>query len=1228
MKCKWRRTLSVLLPIAMLFSMTGMNTVSALEGGPVIGGSGLCEHHKEHTADCGYTEGMPEVPCAHEHRDECYKEVTNCTHAHRDECYGDEIPTATDSGASEPLDCAHICDEESGCVTAELDCQHKHDENCGYAPAVPGTPCTFLCGECVKDSGGQNTPPANDGLSEGDLPYITVNNAGTENPNSKDVTTYTITVEVSGGNGTASASQTSAAEGTAVTLTTTLNDSSLCKVPDITIEYNSISKKVYNKRFEMPAADVTVHVVFNEHIFGEIWDMNNAIYCKQYCQTCHVLITRGTHSYSGSDDPDCDTCGKTRTLYNITMTTEGNGTASVQSSAAAKTEVKVTATPGDPSLCDPKITIKYRGNTASVILGSFQMPAADVEMHVVFREHTPAGRWMLSNYMYCQEICSSCRNVIIRGTHIYDDNTDLICNRCGYTRSTYTITVETEGNGTASASHSSAAAGTEITLTATPDSGYQFKEWRFPRWSPDSVTNNKFTMSENHVKVVAVFEAITGQNDGYHSGDVMAFQAILDAHPSLVSGGVSRDDPASWEAAGLVKWDRNSSLKRITLLSLGDKGLTGTLDVSGLTALNLLSCINNQLTDLTGLGSLTELTDLVCVNNHLTDLTGLENLTKLEWLICANNQLTDLTGLGSLTELRLLICANNQLSELNGLGNLTKLTSLNCSNNQLTELNGLENLTKLIELICADNPYVSFTAKDGHTLTLASAVGGKVWMTGYNMEDNAVELTAKPDDGYTFQKWSALPVGAASSGNKASFTLSGTMTVAAAYESIPAGAAAVTGVRLNQANLSLYSNTTPNTATLTATVSPADAADKTMTWASGNTAVATVDQSGKVTAVGNGTAAITVTTTDGGYTAICTVSVSTYSDGDGDGDGEGGGSSSGEGSSSGGGTITVTPPATGKPDTATNAEIKVTPTAGSDGSATVTVPEKSVTDAIKAAQNAAKKTGTENNGVSVTIDAATTGGASDITATLTAGSVDALIKAGVTEVRIKSDTVTITLDLAALKAAQAVAAGAVTVSAKPVAANTLSAEAQNVIGSRPAFGFTLTSGGKPVTSFGGGWASLSIPYPPQKGEDTGKLCVVYVDDNGGVTYLTDSSYDPNTKAMLARTGHFSVYGVGYKQDTPQFSPNTGITRGVFVTALGWTQNDAGQWLYYENGKPVIGWKQVDGKWYYLDTAGLMQSGGWKQIGGKWYYLYADGSMAVNTKIDSYEVGPDGAWKES
>jgi len=61
--------------------------------------------------------------------------------------------------------------------------------------------------------------------------------------------------------------------------------------------------------------------------------------------------------------------------------------------------------------------------------------------------------------------------------------------------------------------------------------------------------------------------------------------------------------------------------------------------------------------------------------------------------------------------------------------------------------------------------------------------------------------------------------------------------------------------------------------TLTATVAPADAADKSVKWMSDNSSVATVDE-GKVTAVAAGTANITVTTKDGGKTATCAVTVS------------------------------------------------------------------------------------------------------------------------------------------------------------------------------------------------------------------------------------------------------------------------------------------------------------------------------------------------------------------
>ena len=81
---------------------------------------------------------------------------------------------------------------------------------------------------------------------------------------------------------------------------------------------------------------------------------------------------------------------------------------------------------------------------------------------------------------------------------------------------------------------------------------------------------------------------------------------------------------------------------------------------------------------------------------------------------------------------------------------------------------------------------------------------------------------------------------------------------------------AVTGVSLSKTSLSLVEG---GSETLTATVSPDNASNKSVNWKSSATDIATVDGSGKVTAVKPGSATITVSTTDGGKTASCSVTV-------------------------------------------------------------------------------------------------------------------------------------------------------------------------------------------------------------------------------------------------------------------------------------------------------------------------------------------------------------------
>ncbi|MCL2544440.1 MAG: Ig-like domain-containing protein [Clostridia bacterium] len=72
---------------------------------------------------------------------------------------------------------------------------------------------------------------------------------------------------------------------------------------------------------------------------------------------------------------------------------------------------------------------------------------------------------------------------------------------------TYSITVENDGNGTASATVNSAQQSEWITLTATPNSGYQFKEWQVIGGNV-SISGNQFVMPDESVVVKAIFEQI------------------------------------------------------------------------------------------------------------------------------------------------------------------------------------------------------------------------------------------------------------------------------------------------------------------------------------------------------------------------------------------------------------------------------------------------------------------------------------------------------------------------------------------------------------------------------------------------------------------------------------------------------------------------------------------------------------------------------------------------
>ena len=192
-----KRIVSLLMALAMSLTLLPTTAYAAEDSGATVKTGGLCEHHTAHDEACGYVEGVAESPCTHEHGEECYTEVTSCIHEHTQDCYpvsdsgaadngvqdsdagndedampsdtqadGDSMPSdtqadedaatsgnepggnAASSEAVEPTECSHVCSVESGCIKQELDCHHEHNEECGYAPAVEGQPCTYVCTLC------------------------------------------------------------------------------------------------------------------------------------------------------------------------------------------------------------------------------------------------------------------------------------------------------------------------------------------------------------------------------------------------------------------------------------------------------------------------------------------------------------------------------------------------------------------------------------------------------------------------------------------------------------------------------------------------------------------------------------------------------------------------------------------------------------------------------------------------------------------------------------------------------------------------------------------------------------------------------------------------------------------------------------------------------------------------------------------------------------------------
>ena len=92
------------------------------------------------------------------------------------------------------------------------------------------------------------------------------------------------------------------------------------------------------------------------------------------------------------------------------------------------------------------------------------------------------------------------------------------------------------------------------------------------------------------------------------------------------------------------------------------------------------------------------------------------------------------------------------------------------------------------------------------------------------------------------------------------------------------------------------------------------------------------------------------------------------------------------------------------------------------------------------------------------------------------------------------------------------------------------------------------------------------------------------------------------------------------------------TNGFYVINYVTIQGNVQRTYYFDkNGDMFTGWlKTVDNKTYFFDTDKTSNEGamaiGWKEIQGDWYYFNIDGSMLVdNITPDGFRVNADGKW---
>ena len=1241
-----KRIAAFVLAAAMVFSTLPLN-VLAVEPPTVAGG--LCEHHPEHTTDCGYTEGTEGTPCNHEHNEDCYTLVAECVHEHTEDCYpaesvSDNTDAQSDAEEQEPTACTHECSEESGCITEALDCHHEHDSECGYTEEVPGTPCTFVCEICNPQDGGAQEQCScitlcTEGNTNLDCPVCGAENA----------------------------------------------DLSQCKGKEADEQVKAVQEQVD----ALPTAEEVEAMTAEEQ---------QAAY-KKLQAAYNALTEEQKAKITGAEKLDnliAFFAGKTNALINSVTYLDENGSEQTADNVTV-VDSSMTEWQSGWYVVNSNITIDNRVTVSG-------------DVHLILAD----GASLTVN----------------GGIGVAEGNVfSLYAQSVGGNMGTLTATSSQFGE--AGIGGKPGNSGGNITICGGSIEATSRKNGAGIGGGSEG-SGGSVTISGGKVTATGGKYGAAGIGAGLEGSDV-TFKTGANGHALIfANGGIGdKTNQKNWSGlifegdAGTIYGKQNLTVKvtpasyKLTLTGQADSPIQVTLNEAVVEPANIGTTVTYGY-NITNEAPANWQTERVF--SGLTANTTYYFFAKAE--ATTNHAKTISQGVAITTPKK----------SVSGIEIINQPANLSYTSGQTLDLSGLS-----VQVNYNDNTSETLTGESGK-LTADPAQGTVLTVAEHNGKKIEIHYGGK--------KAQTNPLTVDKAEQEA-------LSIIGAPSKIHKG-----------------SSFTLQTS--------GGSGEGTITW-SVVSGPATVDANGAVTVTDIGEFQIkAVKAEDAEYNqteALITLTAEKKpSSGGGD-------SSNDREDSSDKDSTNINRPNKNDPNTPTTGQAKpVKP--GINGNANIN--ESTVQQAINKATVDAKKNGSTANGIAVVVPVNVGGTRKDVQIILKADTLDKLVSSKVKHFTIDTDSMTdfgFTLDT--LKELNRRTSGDIVFKVKKTTVS--SAKAKAAVGTRPAYDISLweVKNGKEtrLTNLNGKTISVAVPYTSAKNEQSGNLYAVSVDTAGKVQWLTKSSYDADQKAVIVQMTQAGIYGVGYDAkvsaftdienhwakdniffvvsrgllngiSATTFSPNTGMTRGMFVTALGrlagidpadyqagkftdvkadayyvpyvnwaaskgivsgttdttfapdsqitreqmavilknyaaklgytipktleavtfadntkissqvkeavksmqqagilagktnnrfdpkgtatraevatvlrrfveiiidsqtansWQQNDSGEWSYYKNGEPLKGWFSVDQKKYWLDkTTGKMFSNGWKQIDGKQYYFYVDGSMAVNT----------------